>query len=506
MTSAARPSINLTQVTLIALGFISLGLWLAVPPTLGTFGRPHILDYLPLYFALFVPYVAAIVITLRDKQVSKALGSTSSPNTSSPNALLLTFLFAIIFRLTLLSHPPTLSSDVYRYIWDGHLQTEGMNPYQYAVDSPALDPYATPLRERVNNATLASPYLPVAQIVFAIAYRLGPDSPLTFQLTAVIFDLLTGVCIVLALKRLGKPVERVLIYLWNPLIVVEFAQGAHIDTLMICLMLASLAAYVRNEKSYLSPILLALATLVKPIPALLLPLVGPRWGWRGLLVYAGTMVLGLLPYAGAGLGLDLTRPGTGLFGSMLIYLRFWNFNGGLYHWIEILTTGKYSEGALPPDLPGVLEAKAICAALLLGVLVWAWRKSRASILPHRRGINPPAEKTKSAEAGWDNSTAQLWWLPIAGYLFLAPTVHPWYLAALIALLPFASNSVLVLLYWSASVGLSYLAYLDPHNPREYDWVRQWEYWPLFGLIAIAYIQRRTRALYDVYASPNLRSK
>jgi hypothetical protein len=394
-----------------------------------------------------VPYLAAIFITLRHKR----FGNYYLP---------LTFLFALLFRLSLLTHPPTLSSDVYRYIWDGHLQAEGLNPYQHTVDAPALDPYTTPLRERVNNPTLASPYLPVAQLVFAVTYRLGPESPLAFQLTAVMFDLLTGVFMALALMRLGLPVERVLIYLWNPLIVVEFAHGAHIDALMICLMLASLALQVRSEKGLGAPILLALATLVKPIPALLLPLVGPRWGWRGAAVYTGTILLGLLPYAGAGLGLDLTRPGTGLFGSMLIYFRYWNFNGGLYHWLEILTTGKYSEGALPPDLPGVLTAKAICAVALAGLLVWVWWRSRKE------------------------AASKLWWVPIAGYLLLTPTVHPWYLAALIALLPFATNGALVLLYWSASVGLSYLTYLDPHNPREYDWVRQWEYWPLFGLMAL----------------------
>jgi hypothetical protein len=91
-------------------------------------------------------------------------------------------------------------------------------------------------------------------------------------------------------------------------------------------------------------------------------------------------------------------------------------------------------------------------------------------------------------------------------LLLMPTVHPWYLTTLIALLPFASSITWVLLYWSASVGLSYLTYLNPNLHQEWGWVRAWEYWPLYALVVGAYIQRRTRDLYEVYASPNLRSR
>jgi len=71
------------------------------------------------------------------------------------------------------------------------------------------------------------------------------------------------------------------------------------------------------------------------------------------------------------------------------------------------------------------------------------------------------------------------------YLLLTTTVHPWYVAIIIPPLPFllphskeatAPGRFLVpWLYFSAAVILSYLTYLDPANPREYDLVCLVEY-------------------------------
>ena len=38
---------------------------------------------------------------------------------------------AIALRLLLLTAPPILSSDIYRYVWDGRVQAAGINPYRY---------------------------------------------------------------------------------------------------------------------------------------------------------------------------------------------------------------------------------------------------------------------------------------------------------------------------------------------------------------------------------------
>ncbi len=473
----------LQLLALALLGLASLAIWVSVP-ALAPLRGPSLLDYALRYFAAFALYLAALLIL-----------SLSSPLPRTP---VLIFTFAILFRLPLLTTPPTLSDDVYRYLWDGHLQNAGLNPYAHRVDSPALDDLATPGRPLVNNPQMASPYLPAAQITFAVIYRLVPESVTAFQIAAMIFDLITGLLIMILLRRLGRQPAWALVYLWNPLVVVEFAHGAHIDSLMTMLMMAALLAddgrqatddYLPSIVHRLSPpFLLALATLVKPIPVLLLPILVPRWGWKRTAIYGLTIFVGLAAYSGAGWGLttDLSA-GTGLFGATRIYLQLWNFNGGLYHWLEVLLTGYRTEGAVPAGTPGIELAKMICAGLLLVVLVIVFWRSRSA-------------KFSTAE------TAKLWIIPVFAYLLLTPTVNPWYLAPLVALLVFSipetqgdketgrqgvlSLSPLLLvslsvLYFSASVALSYFTYLDLLNLRETEFVRRWEYLPVYALLLLS---------------------
>ena len=80
---------------------------------------------------------------------------------------------------------------------------------------------------------MASPYLPVAQLYFALVTRIAPVSEIAFQLGAVILDLAVGFLLQKMLRKLNISAQAVLIYLWNPLVLVEFAHGAHVDVLML---------------------------------------------------------------------------------------------------------------------------------------------------------------------------------------------------------------------------------------------------------------------------------
>jgi len=153
---------------------------------------------------------------------------------------------------------------------------------------------------------MASPYLPVAQVYFAAAYRLAPETPAVFQAGAIIFDLAAGLFLTLTLRRAGLPAVNAIVYLWNPLVVVEVAHDAHVEALITMLMLASLWLSVRRTSevrrtstSTAGAIVFGLATLVKPIPALLVPVLMWRWGWRRALAYGAVVVVGIAAYAGA---------------------------------------------------------------------------------------------------------------------------------------------------------------------------------------------------------------
>jgi len=413
----------------------------------------------------------------------------------APLSLPAIWAFAVLFRLILLlASPPTLSDDVYRYIWDGRLINSSVNPYAHTVDSPLLDHLESPQRHLVNNAWMASPYLPVSQALFAIVYRAFSDSPFAFQFVAACLDLLIGCLVMDMLRRLQLPPSRVLLYLWNPLVVVEFAHGAHVDALMICLMMLSLWALVAERpeqrrvhsgfwtsarvqfRQLASPIALAAATLTKGIPALLLPVVIWRWGGRRTLVYLALIVAVLLPLGlDAGIGLAGPRDGEGLFGALRIYGARWNYNGGLYHWLEVGISGYRTPGAVPPDVVGEtpIRAAKLIVATLLGVVL------AAAALRARR--------CQDALCLLRVAT-----VPLGAYLVLTTTVHPWYVAIIVPLLPFLlgregeapawNRLVWPWVYLSAAVSLSYLTYLDPANLREYDWIRRVEYLPFYLLL------------------------
>jgi alpha-1,6-mannosyltransferase len=400
---------------------------------------------------------------------------------------------AILFRVTLLFiTPPALSSDVYRYIWDGRMMNAGVNPYAHPVDSPLLDRFDSPQRALVNHSWMASPYLPVAQAFFAAVYRLAPDSPLSFQVAAALLDLLTGLLVIDLLHRLGLPRTWALIYLWNPLVIVEFAHGAHLDALMICLVMAAFWLLIarmsasamsasamsasRARSALLSAVALAAATLTKGLPALLLPVLARRWGWRRTLAYAGLVIAACLPFAlGAGWGLLGPLDGEGLFGALRIYTAYWNFYSGLYHWLEAGLSTCWTSGTAPSAAAGwapTLIARLTALVALCLVVIVVWRRGRRCA---------------------DNlALLRLAVVPLAAYLLVATTVHPWYVTFVIPLLPFlpprrgeaARRRRLVVpwLYFSAVVSLTYLTYLDPANPRESDLVRLVEYVPLYVLL------------------------
>lgn len=370
---------------------------------------------------------------------------------------------AILFRLLLLTTTPTLSDDVYRYLWDGHLVTAGISPYQYRIDAPELDELAIPARTLANNRWMASPYLPAAHWLFAAIVWLLPAKPFSAQLILILIDL--GVALIFGqlLRVWGQPPHRLLWYLWHPLLIIEIAHGAHLDIWMTGLALLALLIAFRpvspQPARLLSPLFLALATLTKILPLFLLPVLFWRWRWRERLLY-GAVVAGVLWLAAqpAGWGLSGPLDGTGLFGALRIYAAQWQFNGGLFALLAA-TLGETVARQLGLVMPVALAG-----------FVWWW--SRKQPLTGQLSLLP---------------------VPLLGYLICSATVAPWYL---ILLVPFAATPQAALpdrllraalLYLSLTVFLSYLIYAGPAGSQLYAIVRLGEWVPtlLLALLSLA---------------------
>lgn len=438
---------------------------------------PQVISFLILYLIAAAAYFMAVIRLDRDKL---PLG--------------LIWGFAILFRILFLFTEQSLSDDVYRFIWDGNLLRQGVNPYALAVNSPLLDGFEIPLRSLVNHDWMASPYLPAAQLLFLLVSGIAPESVISIQIIAVVLDLAIGWLVFDSLRRLSILPAGVLIYLWNPLIISEFANGAHVvDAWMIALVMFAfwlmiLSSNQLKRQGFInSGIVLAMAgaTLTKGLAALLVPLFFRRWRWKWLLLYLGFIFGALAVFAAeAGWGISGPLNGTGVFGALRIYLNLWNFNSSLYHWLEVALSGYNTPGAVPVEVVGqtpVLVARIITSAgiMLISLLTgwWAWR------------LDDPQ---KARYLTRTLSLIRLSVVPIGAYLLLTHTVHPWYVTFVVPLLPFllpreneesqVRRFIWPWLYLALAVSSSYLTYLDSQNLREYDQVRLVEYLPVFGLL------------------------
>ncbi len=397
------------------------------------------------------------------------------------------WLFPILFRLLLLLTEPTLSDDVYRYLWDGHLIGNGVNPYRYPVEALELDRYDVGLRSQVNNPGLATPYLPAAQGLFAAIAALFPLTATSVQATMIAFDLATAGLIVALLSRVNLPTDRVALYLWNPLVIVEIAHGAHLDAFMIALTLGAVLASPHRRSgdaatppwsAAVGPLLLAAATLTRGLPALAVAVLWWRWTWPQRLLYGAASAVPILVFArgpGLGLGPEALESGTGVFGTVRAYGQRWQFNGSIFNWVLRVLDG--------PD--GETRARLVVGLAMGLVALFVAYRVRGGSTSTRTDLRAIS-------------------VLMMAYVLLTTTVHPWYLLILMALLPFwtpaegrttpaaRAGDWMALVPWyylAAALSLSYLTYLDPDAHAELAWVRRVEWWPTLALLGAWLIQR-----------------
>jgi alpha-1,6-mannosyltransferase len=219
---------------------------------------------------------------------------------TSWRALVVILAVAALLRLLVLSAPPYLSSDIYRYVWDGRVEGAGINPYRYIPVDPHLDRLRdSQIFPRINRSNYAPTiYPPVAEGAFFVVTRIS-QSLVAMKAAMVVFEAITIAALLRLLAGAGLPSGRIIVYAWHPLPVWEFAGSGHIDAALIAFVVLALWARWQG-RAWLAGLALAGATLVKFYPAVLLPSVYRRWEWRLPIAFAVAVVLGYLPFIGAG--------------------------------------------------------------------------------------------------------------------------------------------------------------------------------------------------------------
>jgi hypothetical protein len=269
---------------LAGIGAVILGLTLATPTAFKTLGDNA-------FMALTIPVGA---LTLAATHVAE--------RAPQRQALWLVFGLGVLLRAYVLTFDPLLSSDVYRYIWDGRVQAAGINPYRYFPADQAL----AFLRDitifpHINRAdTAATIYPPVAQFFFLLVTRIG-ENVMVMRLALVACEAVTVTVIMLLLRRMNLPAARVVAYLWHPLPLWEIANSGHVDALMVALMMLGLWLALTGY-ALRGAVMIAFSMLVKPYVAPVLAAIWRPWDLRMPLLVAAVIVLSYVPYLAVGWG------------------------------------------------------------------------------------------------------------------------------------------------------------------------------------------------------------
>jgi hypothetical protein len=177
---------------------------------------------------------------------------------------------------------PILEDDYYRYLWDGAVTANGINPYKYSPEEvlggtgiptelSELAKESGEIIHGINHPEVRTIYPPIAQAFFALSYWLDSWSLISWKLILIVFDLATLSLIFNALGILKLPSSYLIIYWWNPLLLKEIFNSAHLDVLVFPFVLS--AIIMASQNRYIrSTVTLIIGMGIKLWPAFLLPI------------------------------------------------------------------------------------------------------------------------------------------------------------------------------------------------------------------------------------------
>ena len=307
-------------------------------------------------------------------------------------------------------------------------------------------------------------YGPVVEGIEWIEYRLiaglEPNpfaQAFWFKAPSALFDLGVMAALWLLLKIKELPPERILIYAWSPLPLIEFWGNGHNDSIAVCFIVLAVAAAAKASRPRQSDVAvslhwiaafaaLTLAVASKLWPIFLFPLFIAAAGWRRWrewLIALPIVALVALPYWTPTLRWSTIDEN---FRFMSGFLGGWRNNDSLFGvllWAagnDLYLAKKFALGI-------------ICGAVAF-VLLWRWPLERASLAV------------------------------ITVLLLVSANCHPWYLIWILPLLAIEPAAPLRL--WTALAPLAHAAVIDWVGAG--DWkgstgIRYYEYVPVFIALA-----------------------
>lgn len=380
----------------------------------------------------------------------------------------------ILFRLVFLIAEPNLSQDFYRFIWDGELIKNGINPYLYTPDQlmeqgKVVIANMQELHAGMSelNARHFSNYPPVNQILFALSAFLGGGSILGSMIAMRLIIILADLGVVYfgrkLLQQLNQANHMVFWYFLNPLVIIELTGNLHFEGVMLFFFVWSLYLLAKQQWVWAAPIY-AVSIMVKLVPLLLLPILLKYLGFKKSIGFYALTIVGclalLLPFYSP-VFIDNYAE------TLKLWFSNFEFNAGIYNVVKKIAVTYYE--AKPWELIDTYGALITKIVIAITLLIAFFRKNQK--LP---------------------TTITSMVLALSCYYFLTSTVHPWYVVFLMGISIF--SSLRFPLVWSLMVILSYQAYANV-DYKEHLWLLAIEYILVIGYFIYEMIGRGSKKLY-----------
>lgn len=402
-------------------------------------------EFIPLFSAFSVMFLLYVVVLKRVRDKSE---------------IQFWIVVAVLLRVITLFFFPNLSDDVYRFIWDGQLLSQGINPLlhipEYYIENGTMDDQ---LFEQLNSPSYFTIYPPVCQFFFWIGGVLLPENWMVqsvfLKSTMLLAEFGSVYVLTKILRFLKRPAHWVLIYALNPLVIIEISGNLHYEGWMIFFFLASYYALLRG-RYFLGGALFGGSVMSKLMTAMSGPFLIKRLSTQSFLLF----VLGGLLFAVISLVPFLSNDVFQNFGSSLnLYFQKFEFNGSFYYlakWFGFQIYGYNNIRLIGP---------LMTCLFLLFLIVTLIREKRADL----------------------NNFPQRILIILTAYLLCSTTVHPWYLTTIIACS--ALTQIRFPIIWSYLIFLTYTSYLttDYTERLEVVWI---EYLIVFLVIIFEYRKYR----------------
>lgn len=389
--------------------------------------------------------------------------------------------FGIAFRMIFIIAIPNLSQDFYRFLWDGRLLLQGINPYLFTPSSStAIAVTIEQSKELINgmgslNASHFSNYPPINQLCFVVAALFAGKSILGSVVVLRVIIILTDVGILYfgkkLLEKMNLPIKNIFWYFLSPFIIIELTGNLHFEGVMLFFFVWALYLLFKG-KWFWAAVLIGISVSIKLIPLLFLPLfmkyfISKEAATEAVLsgverldrtsllkfysIIGFTVLITFLPFFSSEFIQNFSA-------TISLWFQNFEFNASVYYlirWIGYEIVGW-----------NLIETVGKILPVLVFLFVLGLAFFRKNNIPQQL------------------FTAMLF--AISFYFLLSTTVHPWYIATPLLISVFTKYKFPIV--WSFMVMLSYSAYGEDGFDEKF-WLVAIEYLVVIGVAVWEILQK-----------------